>query len=96
MVSSYETSQNMCLLTCLSADVFKSGKPSEQVAIDWMKQFEDDNAIALKELVNLVLRSAGCEQEVTVDDINDPDNVPNKLNDMQEEERNVRYLSLLT
>lgn len=71
--------------------MFKSGKSSEEVAINWLKAFEEDNAIALKDLVNLILRSAGCEQEVTIDDINDPDNAPNKLNDMQDEERHVCY-----
>lgn len=77
------------LLTLPSAEVFKSGDTSEKIALDWLKQFEDDNAIALKNIVNLVLKSAGCDQEVTEDDINDPDHAPLRLQDLQEEEKGV-------
>ena len=37
------------------------------------------------ELVNFVLRCTGCDLQVDVHDIDDPDNVPNKLTDLQEE-----------
>jgi cohesin complex subunit SA-1/2 len=37
------------------------------------------------DLVNFVLRSAGCELEVSDEDIEDPDNCANRLGDLQEE-----------
>lgn len=37
------------------------------------------------DLVNLVLRCTGCEFQVDVHDIEDPDNVPSRLSDLQDE-----------
>lgn len=71
------------------AEVFTSTTPADEVASAWLKNYEGDNTGAMAQLVNLVLRSSGCEIQVTEDDINDPDNVPNRLNDFQEEERGV-------
>jgi cohesin complex subunit SA-1/2 len=39
----------------------------------------------MTELVNFVLKSAGCDLRVTEDDINDPENVEGRLGDLQEE-----------
>lgn len=39
----------------------------------------------MADLVNFVLRSAGCDLEVTHEDIEDPDNCAGKLGDLQEE-----------
>jgi cohesin complex subunit SA-1/2 len=39
----------------------------------------------MTELINLVIRSAGCKIEVSQDDINDPDNCATRLQDIQEE-----------
>jgi cohesin complex subunit SA-1/2 len=43
----------------------------------------------MTDLVNCILKSAGCELKVTEDDVNDPDNIPGKLNDMQDEYKEV-------
>jgi cohesin complex subunit SA-1/2 len=40
--------------------------------------------LAVAELVNCILSAAGCDQHVTEDDINDPDNLSNKLTELQE------------
>jgi len=37
------------------------------------------------DLVNLVLRSTGCDLRVDVHDIEDPDNIPSRLSDLQDE-----------
>jgi cohesin complex subunit SA-1/2 len=60
------------------------------VAAQWLRQYEEDNPAYLKELINLVLKSSGCDFQVSEDDINDPDNVPSRLNDLQEEYKGVR------
>jgi len=39
----------------------------------------------MAELVNFILKCAGCTIRITADDINDEDNVENKLGDIQEE-----------
>ncbi|PVH74263.1 STAG-domain-containing protein [Cadophora sp. DSE1049] len=69
----------------LYADVFQSGDPSEDVVTRWLSAYNEDNFSSLADLVNLVLRSAGCEIGITSDDVNDEDNVMNRLADIQEE-----------
>ncbi|KAH7377517.1 nuclear cohesin-like protein complex subunit [Cadophora sp. MPI-SDFR-AT-0126] len=69
----------------LYADVFQSGDPSEDVVTRWLRAYNEDNISSLADLVNLVLRSAGCAIGITSDDVNDEDNVMNKLADIQEE-----------
>lgn len=55
------------------------------MASQFLAKHTDSNAAALTELVNLVIKSAGCSLQVTEDDINDPDNVEGKIQDLQDE-----------
>jgi cohesin complex subunit SA-1/2 len=79
------------MLISLAAEIFTSGKYPEEVATQWLSQYDADNTAAMADLVNCVLKCSGCDVKVTEDDINDPDNSHNRLNDIQEEhkERNV-------
>jgi cohesin complex subunit SA-1/2 len=67
------------------AEVFTSGDSLEDVASIWLGRFKADNLPAMAELVNFILKCAGCTIQITADDINDEDNVENKLGDIQEE-----------
>jgi cohesin complex subunit SA-1/2 len=67
------------------AEVFTTGDALKEVASRWLARFQADGPEALTELVNLVLASCGCDLQVTVHDINDPDNADGKLADLQEE-----------
>ncbi|KEQ82553.1 STAG-domain-containing protein [Aureobasidium pullulans EXF-150] len=69
----------------LYAEVFARGKTLDEAAEDWLKSFEEHESRAVADLVNFVLRSAGCDLEVTHEDIEDPDNCAGKLGDLQEE-----------
>ncbi|PBP17086.1 STAG domain-containing protein [Diplocarpon rosae] len=69
----------------LYADVFTSGDAAENIVTKWLASYEADNLAALADLVNMVLRSAGCTIEVTSDDVGDDDNVVGKFEDMQAE-----------
>ncbi|MCJ1281553.1 hypothetical protein MMC26_000873 [Xylographa opegraphella] len=71
--------------TGLYADVFSQRQSTDEVAVEWLSRYDDHNANAMCELVNFVLRCTGCDLQVDVHDIDDPDNVPNKLTDLQEE-----------
>lgn len=71
-----------CLLV---ADVFASGDNLNDVAARWLHQFDDNNSHELAELINFVLRCAGCDSKVEEHDMEDPDNCDSKLNDIQEE-----------
>ncbi len=37
----------------------------------------------MSDLINCVLQCSGCDLEVTPDDIRDPENIPNRLVDLQ-------------
>ena len=72
-------------LTRRKAEVFSDVHTLEAVAADWLSHYEDDNANAMCDLINFVLRCSGCHLKVTVHDIEDPDNAPSKLEDLQNE-----------
>ena len=73
-------------LTAFSAgDVFARGLDPQGVASEWISQYEQDNAEALRALVNFVLKASGCSLEITVHDVEDQDNVTGKVSDLQDE-----------
>lgn len=61
-----------------------------------MARFNDHEARAVAEVVNLVLRAAGCDLRIDEDDIADPDNAPNRVAELQEEFQMVGIFSLTT
>lgn len=69
----------------LYAEVFARGHTLDAVAVDWLKTFDAHQSEAVADLINFVLRCAGCELEITNHDIDDPDGCTNKLTDLQEE-----------
>ncbi len=76
--------------TFAPVDIFGSGEPSQTVAHQWLEKYKADNAAALSDLVNCILQCAGCDLEVTPDDIRDPENIPNRLIDLQGVYQEVR------
>jgi len=50
-----------------------------------LTRFDEHQSNALTEIVNLILRATGSEREVEVFDIEDPDNIPGRLEEIQEE-----------
>ncbi|KAL6709146.1 cohesin complex subunit [Coniothyrium glycines] len=69
----------------LYADVFASGDRLEDVTARWIARFNEHEARAVAEVINLVLRAAGCDITINEDDVADPDNAPNRVAEMQEE-----------
>lgn len=59
------------------------------MAGQFLADYQEDPASALADLVNMVLKSAGCDLQVTTDDIEDTDNVTGKLGDLQDEFQSV-------
>ncbi|KAI0119888.1 hypothetical protein GGR51DRAFT_495492 [Nemania sp. FL0031] len=68
----------------LYTEVFGSGNESDDVAAHWFQRYQTDDAKALTELINCVLLAAGCEQQLTEDDIRDPENCANRLTELEE------------
>ena len=65
--------------------MFGNEKAPEEAAVEWLEKYDDHQANAMTDLVNFVLRCAGCELKVDVHDIEDPDNATGKLSDLQDE-----------
>ncbi|KAI1330144.1 hypothetical protein F5Y16DRAFT_47114 [Xylariaceae sp. FL0255] len=68
----------------LYAEIFGSGLASNDVAGNWFQSYANDDAKALTELINCVLLAAGCDQQLTEDDIRDPENSANRLGELEE------------
>ncbi|KAI1126075.1 hypothetical protein F5Y10DRAFT_220840 [Nemania abortiva] len=68
----------------LYSEIFGSGNELDDVAAHWFQRYRDDDAKALTELINCVLLAAGCEQQLTEDDMRDPENSANRLTELEE------------
>lgn len=79
----------------LLADIFGSGDSSSSVAQQWLEKYREDEDVAVLDLINCILTSVGCEQQVTVDDIRDPDNVTNRLEDLHHSYQEVCWYARL-
>ncbi|KAI6782918.1 Cohesin subunit-like protein [Emericellopsis cladophorae] len=80
--------------TGLYAEIFGSGDTGGMVAQQWLERYRQDRNEALLGLINCILQCIGCEHEVTIDDVQDPDNIPNRLTDLQDaylEQQEVDY-----
>lgn len=62
----------------------------DDVAEDWMTRYEQHQANAVCDLINFVLKCTGCDLQVDLHDIEDPDNASNKLTDLQDEYHNLK------
>lgn len=79
----------------LYAEVFARGHTLDDVVAEWIRKFNDHESAALAELINFVLRCAGCDGEVTQYDIEDPDCSPSRLGDLQQAFQAVSFLQRL-
>ena len=67
------------------AEIFSEGHTLEAVAADWISRWEQNNAEAMRDMINFVIKCTGCNSQVDVHDIEDQDNAPSKLGDIQED-----------
>lgn len=79
----------------LIADIFTSGENLEDVVSQFLANYAQDSPAALTELINTVIKCAGCNIQVTEDDVNDTENVEGRLGDLQEEYQAVGSPSIL-
>ncbi|KAA8568969.1 hypothetical protein EYC84_007941 [Monilinia fructicola] len=69
----------------LYADVYMSGQSSDDIVSAFLEKYAQNGPGAMAELINFILKSAGCDLQVTEDDINDSDNVNGRIADLQQE-----------
>ena len=67
------------------AEVFSAEESMDGVAAGWITRYQAHQTGAMCDLINFILRCTGCNLQVDVHDIEDPDNVASKLTDLQEE-----------
>lgn len=72
------------LADACAGEIFASGEDADTTTMNWLGRYDEDNAAALMDLVNCVLKSAGCNFEVDIHDIGDPDNANSRLTDIQD------------
>ena len=72
-------------LTRLVAEVFSDVHTLDAVAANWITRYEEHSTNAVCDLINFVLRCCGCYFQVDVHDIEDPDNAPSRIEDLQTE-----------
>ena len=75
----------------LYTEVFARGHTLDDVVAQWLTDFDEHESRALADLVNFVLKSAGCKLEISEHDIADPDNCTSKLGDLQDEFQAVSF-----
>ncbi|KAI0471622.1 STAG-domain-containing protein [Xylariaceae sp. FL0804] len=68
----------------LYSEIFGSGHSSDEVAAHWYQRYQADDAGAVTDLINCVLLAAGCEQQLTEDDIRDPENSVGRIGELEE------------
>ncbi|KAK6359695.1 hypothetical protein TWF696_000837 [Orbilia brochopaga] len=61
-----------------------AGEDASKIVQDWIDTYDSDNTDAMVAMINFILRSCGCNQSVTSDDIEDADSAASKLEDIQE------------
>lgn len=69
----------------LYAEVFASDDNPEAIAASWLDRFKEHESQSVAEVVNFILRCAGCGIAVLDHDVEDPDGCTDRLTDIQEE-----------
>lgn len=78
-----------------TADVFASGDRLEDVVSRWLSRFHEGEERAVAEIVNLVLRAAGCDSRVDEVEVANPDDAPERVQEIQEEFSTVGECKLI-
>ncbi|KAK6439357.1 cohesin complex subunit [Oleoguttula sp. CCFEE 5521] len=69
----------------LFAKVFAHNEDLQKIATEWRLVFQDNEAEGVAQVVNFVLKAAGCNSKVSEHDVEDPDAVTSRITDLMEE-----------
>ncbi|KAJ5356729.1 hypothetical protein N7517_011338 [Penicillium concentricum] len=67
----------------LFAEVFGKGSNADTVAAQWLSQYQRNNGQAMCDLVNFILRCTGTDLEIDINEVEDIDNAPGRIEDLQ-------------
>lgn len=73
----------MCLADCLLAEVFGKSNNADTAAAEWLTQYQQDQTVAMRDLVNFILKCTGTDLGVEDSDITDVDHAPDRIADVQ-------------
>lgn len=76
------TRPSQAAMTGLYADVFGRELSADAAAARWHAQLEQDDVGAIRDLVNFMIQTAGCDISLESQDIEDIDNVTDRLQDV--------------
>ncbi|KAF7714297.1 Uncharacterized protein PECH_000425 [Penicillium ucsense] len=68
----------------LYAEVFGKSNNSETAAAQWLSQYEKHPALAMRDLVNFILRCTGDNLEITEEQVVEVDHAPEHITELQE------------
>lgn len=69
----------------LYTEVFARGLSPDDVVTAWLEKFNEHESRAVADVINFVLRCAGCNLQVNEHDIGEPDSCTDRLGEMQDE-----------
>ncbi|CAP95095.1 hypothetical protein E8E15_003160 [Penicillium rubens] len=67
----------------LFAEVFGKSSNADTVAAQWLSQYQRNNGQAMRDLVNFILRCTGTDLEIDINEVEDIDNAPGRIEDLQ-------------
>ena len=68
----------------LLAEVFGKGPSIDDIAAQWLTKYQQHKGEAMCEMVNFILRCTGADLTAETEQVEDVDNVPDRINDLQE------------
>ncbi|CEJ58258.1 hypothetical protein PMG11_06922 [Penicillium brasilianum] len=68
----------------LYADVFGKSNNAETAAAQWLSQYQNNPAVAMRDLVNFILRCTGDDLEITEEQVVEVDHAPEHITELQE------------
>ncbi|RMZ85609.1 hypothetical protein DV737_g548, partial [Chaetothyriales sp. CBS 132003] len=74
----------------LYAEVFGRSQSAEAAADHWISTVRKDSVAAMRDLINFVFECIGYDAGISTSDIEDIDNVPNRLGDILEEYAKIK------
>lgn len=75
----------MCITDAFHlAEVFGKGRTVHDTAAQWLSRYQQNTGEAMCEMVNFILRCTGTDLTVETEQVEDVDNVPDRIRDLQE------------
>ena len=65
------------------AEVFGKSSNADTVAAQWLSQYQRNNGETMRDLVNFILRCTGTDLEIDINEVEDIDNAPGRIGDLQ-------------